>query len=62
MVSSVSPVSALFSNSAERSPSSLDSSGNDDEARHDSAVGERRDSGVGSSLSRSPRSDFISLL
>ncbi|VDD89297.1 unnamed protein product [Enterobius vermicularis] len=47
MVSSVSPVSAL---------------GNDDEARHDSAVGERRDSGVGSSLSRSPRSDFISLI
>uniref|UniRef100_A0A0N5AIA4 Rho-GAP domain-containing protein n=1 Tax=Syphacia muris TaxID=451379 RepID=A0A0N5AIA4_9BILA len=39
----------------ERSPSSLESSGNDDDARHDSTVGERRDSGVGSSLSRSPR-------
>lgn len=44
--------------SAQRSHSSLESSGNDDELvmrQHRSGAGERRDSGVGSSLSRSPR-------
>uniref|UniRef100_A0A915PG27 Rho-GAP domain-containing protein n=1 Tax=Setaria digitata TaxID=48799 RepID=A0A915PG27_9BILA len=43
--------------SAQRSHSSLESSGNDDELgtrQHKSGAGERRDSGVGSSLSRSP--------
>lgn len=42
----------------QKSHSSLESSGNDDEliTRHSrSGAGERRDSGVGSSLSRSPR-------
>ncbi|VDO26055.1 unnamed protein product, partial [Onchocerca flexuosa] len=49
--------SAIRGMSTQRSHSSLESSGNDDELitrQHRSGVGERRDSGVGSSLSRSP--------
>ncbi|VDK67176.1 unnamed protein product [Onchocerca ochengi] len=49
--------SAVRGMSTQRSHSSLESSGNDDELitrQHRSGVGERRDSGVGSSLSRSP--------
>ncbi|KAM3723942.1 StAR-related lipid transfer protein [Dirofilaria immitis] len=49
--------SAVRSMSTQRSHSSLESSGNDDELvtrQHRSGAAERRDSGVGSSLSRSP--------
>ncbi|MFH4974554.1 hypothetical protein AB6A40_001263 [Gnathostoma spinigerum] len=53
--SSVSPSSIGPKNTVQQSHSSLESSGNDDDARQGATGhGERRDSGVGSSLSRSP--------